>query len=417
MRILVLADKIPTRRRGDGLRILGLLQPLVGVHRFDLLCFGSEGETLDAEFRFVFDHITVLPAPASRRAGLARRIADNLSLGEFKKSSSQMRADLRAAIESGRYDLVLESAANALTNLPNEQLPIPLIVDSIDEPLLRDLRALRHAPWSRRPYLLHRVWMFWRYERAFLGRADMNIYASEIDAQVYSRLFPGRPVAVVPSGVDTRYFSPVERPNGPPTVVFEGNMNFGPNVDAAQRLVRDVLPYLEKLVPNVRVQLVGRDPLPEVKALASARVEITGTVDDVRPYLAGADVFACAMKLGSGIKNKILQAWAMGRAVVATSSSLGGINAKDEFNLLVRDKPEEFASAVASLIQDPKRAARLGAAARMTVEAEFSWEHCSKKLDQLLRSVPHRSTGRGHRSMALDDGSATQSVEAKDTRM
>jgi len=392
MRILVFADKIPTRRLGDGLRLFSLFRPLLGVHRFDLVCFGREGDALDDEFRRVFDQVTLLPMPAASRVGLPRRVINKMSLGEFKKSSAQMRHVLRSAIESGRYDLLFESGANALLNLPDGPLPIPLIVDSIDEPLLRDLRALLHVAWRKRPLLLHQAWMFWRYERALLRRADMNIYASAVDARLYSRFFPGRPVAVVPIGVDVRYFSPLERPPGPPTVVFEGNMNFGPNVDAAQRLVRDVLPHLEKLVPNVKVQLVGRDPLPEVNALASARVQVTGTVDDVRPYLAGASVFACSMKLGSGMKNKILQAWAMGRPVVATTASLGGITATDDLNLLVRDQPVEFAAAVASLIEDPLKAARLGAAGRMTVETEFSWERRAEQLDQLLHSVKPQPT-------------------------
>ncbi len=198
-------------------------------------------------------------------------------------------------------------------------------------------------------------------------------------------------MAVVPNGVDVDYFAPMEIGADKDYVVFEGNMDFAPNIDTARRLALEILPLLSKHAPNVRIGLVGRDPAPEVRQLASSRVEVTGTVDDVRPYLAKASVFACPMKLGSGIKNKILQAWAMGRPVVATSTSLGGLSALDGVNILVRDTPKAFAAAVANVISDPELAKSIGAAGRATAVREYSWQQRAKQLDSLLKAVVSRT--------------------------
>ena len=387
MRILVLSDKVLSRRLGDGLRVHGLLKPLAQKHQFDLICYARSNEELEPELRSIFQSVTLVPSPIPVRSPLPRRVFKSISAGDFKLTSEDMRAAVEAAIQTRNYDLILEEAANTVPNLPEGPLGAPLIVDSIDEPLLRELRALRHAPWRDRPEHLYRAWRFWRYERAMLKRAAVNVYVSEVDAGVYTRYFPGRKTAVVPNGVDTDYFAPMQVKPDSSYVVFEGNMNFEPNVDTAQVLVQEILPRVRRRIAEARVGLIGRNPTDAVRALASEQVEVTGTVEDVRPYLARATVFACPMRLGSGIKNKILQAWAMGRPVVATSESLGGICAKDGVNILVRDDAQAFADAVVELILDPQRADELGKAGRRSVEGQYSWQQRSLQLDQLFSEI------------------------------
>lgn len=399
MQILVLADKVLSQRLGDGLRVYGLLRHLASRHQFDLICFARPGESLEPDLREVFGSVTLIPAPQARRSPFLRRLAQSVSGDGFKPTSDQMTATLEAALRSGQYDLVLEEAANTLPNLPKQPLDIPLIVDSVDEPLLREFRALRYVAWADRPHYLYRAWRFWQYERQMLGRASRTLFVSEVDAGVYRRFFPGRPVAVVPNGVDTEYFAPTMTEPDLANVVFEGNMNYGPNIDTAKRLVHEVFPLLSTRVRDARICIVGRDPPPEVQRLASDRVEVTGTVPDIRPYLAKATVFACPMRLGSGIKNKILQSWAMARPVVATPESLGGLSACDGVNILVRDRPDEFAEAVAQLILDPARAAALGQAGRHTVESEYSWQQRAEQLESVFLAVagaddhPSRASG------------------------
>jgi glycosyltransferase involved in cell wall biosynthesis len=406
MNVLVLADNPVNQRLGDGLRVFGLLAPLTRRHRFDLLCFARPGERPDADAPRVFRSITTLPFPHTPREPWLQRITRSFALDRCRAQSPAMKREVERRLASGPVDLVLDVACNMLLNLPDRPLPVPLVVDSIDEALLRDLRDLRSAPWKDKPRLARQALLFWRYERAALARADANVYVSEVDAAAYLRFFPGRTATVVPNGVDLERFRPLDVPPDPATLVFEGNMMFGPNVDAARRLALDILPLVRRAVPQARVVLVGRDPAPEVRALASECVEVTGTVPDVRPTLARGTVFACAMRLGSGIKNKILQAWAMGRPVVATPASLGGLTARDGHNLLVRDDDHAFAAAVVDLIRDPERAALIGAAGRATVERECAWPQRAAQFEAVLRDANERwHAGRerdpGHRPVAV----------------
>lgn len=387
MRILVFSDKTLTRRLGDGLRVYGLLQHLTDAHRFDLVSFCRDGDESDPEVDRLFTTVTPVPAPAPRRSSWSRRLYKAVSGSDFKHTSPAMQSAIAIAIAEHRPDLLLDVGASAIPNLPQGPLPAPLVVDSIDEPLLRQMRALRQGSLGERAKHLYESWRFWNYEREALGRASLNIYVSDVDAEVYRRFFPDRAVAVVPNGVDIEYFSPSPLPMDPRYVVFEGNMHFGPNVDAARRLVQDILPLMKERLPDVRVGLVGRDPADEVQALASSAVDVTGTVDDVRPYLARAAVFACPLQLGSGIKNKILQAWAMGRPVVATPQCLGGLSADDGRNILVRSEPRSFADAVCELLSDPQRAAALGAAGRETVVREYSWQKQATRFESLLTNA------------------------------
>jgi glycosyltransferase involved in cell wall biosynthesis len=383
MRVLVLSDNLLGTTLGDGLRVFGLLAPLARRHRFDLLCFRRPGQSSDPRAAQVFRSVTAMPLPVPPARPWHRRLADAVSVDRFRATSAPMRAEVARRLASGEVDLVLDVACNMLLNLP-PRLPVPLVIDSIDEALLRDLRDLRAAPWRAKPRLAHQAWMFWRYERRTMGRAQANVYVSPVDAETYRRIFPGRTATVVPNGVDTAHFAPMPVEPDPATLVFEGNMMFGPNVDTARRLALDILPRVAARVPHARVVLVGRDPAPEVRALASDRVTVTGTVDDVRPYLARGTVFACPMRLGSGIKNKVLQAWAMARPVVATSTSLAGLTARDGSNALVRDDDASFAEALVEVLRDPARAAALGQQGRATVEREYAWSLRAAQFEAVL---------------------------------
>ena len=267
MRILVLSDKIPSLRLGDGLRAFGLYRPLTDRHRFDLLCFARQRDSLEPDIRSVFASVHTQPFPEATGPSrpLFSRLRESFSVANFKAHTADMQREIARRIDDCEVDLVLDLSANMLLCLPPAgRFPVPLVVDSIDEPLLRDLRALAVVPWSDRLRLARQAFLFWRYERALLARAEQNIYASEVDVAAYQRFFPGRPAVAIPNGVDIDYFAPLNESPAPATIVFEGNMMFGANVDAARHLVFDVLPRLVRLVPDVRVQIVGRDPSPAV---------------------------------------------------------------------------------------------------------------------------------------------------------
>jgi glycosyltransferase involved in cell wall biosynthesis len=204
-------------------------------------------------------------------------------------------------------------------------------------------------------------------------------------------LSPIARVEVVPNGVDADYFAPqagIE--TDPALIAFHGNFGYPPNADAARFLARDVLPRAATRVPGAHLRLIGRNPPHDVQALAAEDVEVTGAVPDVRPLLAEAAVVACTLRTGTGIKNKLLEAAALGLPIVATSAALGDVELVDEQHLLVRDDADSIAIAIAELLSNPVRRAELGAAARSAVVGRWTWQQAASTFERLYGEIRDR---------------------------
>ncbi|HRY90479.1 MAG TPA: glycosyltransferase family 4 protein, partial [Rubrivivax sp.] len=174
----------------------------------------------------------------------------------------------------------------------------------------------------------------------------------------------------------------------------EGRMDFPPNVDAVLWFVAEVLPLVQRQRPGVKFWAVGNKPAPEVLALAGDAVTVTGWVDDVRPWLDRAALFVAPMRMGAGIKNKVLQAWAMGKAVVATPAAIGGLLAEPGANLEVAEGAEALAERIVQLLQDRERRTALGRAARATIEAHYTWARRAEALAEVMQDAVARRSGR-----------------------
>ena len=171
-------------------------------------------------------------------------------------------------------------------------------------------------------------------------------------------------------------------------LVFTGVMDYGPNEDAAVYFVEAVLPLIQKNHPAVEFWVVGKDPTARVRALASLHgVHVTGGVPDVRPYLRSAGIFVCPLRFGAGVKNKLLAALAMNKAVVATRLSVEGLDLQQNKDLLLADDPAEFAANVTRLIEDVDFARQLGQNGQAAVKDKYSWEHSAKLLEDALQRV------------------------------
>jgi glycosyltransferase involved in cell wall biosynthesis len=386
MRILVLCDRAPfSMHDGLVLRLVNFVRELSARHSFDLICLARPDSNADPELSSCFAAIEThpYPKPTSRAMGLRGRLS-RLSPQAIAPMSPAAAASISRALSSGRYDLVLDAAGNMLRHLPRH-MSVPLVVDSVDELVLAQWRRLASAPVTEWVHIFRRLLEHLWFERTQLRRAVLNVLASEEDARVARWVCREVPAVTIPNGVDTGFFAPMQEvPAEPDSIAFEGSMRFGPNVDAAMYLCREIFPLIKARRPSAKLWLIGRDPAPAVRALASESIIVTGTVPDVRPYLARAAVFVCAMRQGAGIKNKILQAWSMGKAVVATSRSLGGLPAKDGFNLLIRNSPAQFAEATDSLLADAPRRLLLGFNARTTVTSGYGWSAQSERLESEL---------------------------------
>lgn len=383
MRVLLLCDRMPyPLQNGQNLRIFHYVRLLKNRHSFDLLCYGDG--VVPPEVEPLFRSIEVFPRPdIPRRHGIARLKAA-FDVSELMPSSPAVRRHLGKVLPQRGYDLVWVSGWDMILNVPSGH-GIPVVADIVDDGVLEYRRELAAAK-TPRDIVRQLKWLImnWLFERRYFGPADEVVLVAEEDARIFSKVSPGTSVTAINNGVDAQYFSPWAKAPDAQRIVFEGNVSFGPNVDAVRYFVASVLPLIRDRAPQAQFQIVGKDPSSEVQALKCEYVEVTGFVDDIRPYLASASVFVCPLRKGAGIKNKILQAWAMGKAVVATPVAVGGLRYRDGENIVVAEGPRALAAAVLDLIANPDKAARLGTAARKTVEQYYTWEAKASELEAVF---------------------------------
>jgi len=390
LRVLLLCDRYPfPLQNGQNLRIFHYVTRLSRLHRFDLLCHGVGAPP--NELKNLFEVIEHFPPPAIIRRRGFDRLRQAFSVDQMFPDDPHIRAHLARVLFERNYDVIWMSGWGMAMNLPESAFP-SLLADAVDDGVLEFWRELKQARTLSR-FLRMSKWLImnYRFERRYFGPAARCLFVSDIDARAFGRVCPRTPVSVVNNGVDEATFRPAGLPLEPATIVFEGRMDFGPNVDGAVAFCRDVLPHIRAAIPHVRVKLVGMCPAAQVLELASANVEVTGFVEDVRPYLERASVFICPLRKGAGIKNKILQAWSMGKAVIATPQSVGGLNVHEGENILVRELDETFADAVVALLTNRIRAAAIGAAARQTVLEHYTWDRKASEMARLLEDVSIRA--------------------------
>jgi sugar transferase (PEP-CTERM/EpsH1 system associated) len=195
-------------------------------------------------------------------------------------------------------------------------------------------------------------------------------------------------IRVLRNGVDLDYFHPAGSAREPATLVFVGRMSYHANVSAIEFLVRDILPRVWQARPEVRLNVVGEDPHPQLRRWAAAsghRISVTGTVADVRPYVAQATIAVCPVTYAVGMQNKVLEAMAMATPTICTPLAARALSASDERELLIAGDASAFATRILGLLDDGPRRARLGAAARAYVERTHDWRGSGEMLETIYR--------------------------------
>jgi glycosyltransferase involved in cell wall biosynthesis len=237
-----------------------------------------------------------------------------------------------------------------------------------------DLRQLRKLPVAAYSFI---QWQKLRAYESRLGlRFDGVLAVSAEDAAILQRVTPSSAIDVVPNGVDTEFFQPQRIPRSEqPYILFTGTLDYRANVDAVQWFVHEVLPRIHTSRPDMRFVVVGRNPTAAVKELGERRgVEIVGEVPDVRPWFDGAAAYVVPMRIGGGVRLKLLEALAMGQPVVSTPMGAEGIEGLvSGVHALLADKPDQFASQLLSVLGDEQLADRLGHAGRSFVVGRYDW--------------------------------------------
>lgn len=387
MKILVVCDRLPfPLTNGQNLRIFHLCRHLARAHELHLVCL-QEGEHAD-ELDAIFRKIDSFPRPKVVPARGIRRLWEALSPEHFFVRVPNLRDYLRHVLIAENYDLVWGGGWALMPEIPRD-CGVPVVADVIDDGVLEYWRDTRYAGSIREFFRnLKRLLVAWRFERRFFCTAVHSTVVSEIDERWLRRVCRHGNVSVIHNGVDAGYFSPSGNEEVGTTLVFEGNMGFRPNEDGICYFCKEIFPLVRSRCPEATLNIVGRDPSAAVLELDRLEgVHVTGFVDDVRPWLEQAAVFVCPLRKGAGIKNKVLQAWAMGKATVATPASVGGLSVEEGHNVLVRNEPRAFADAVVELLEHPETRQSLGMNARKTVLDRYEWRVKAQQLERIFQTA------------------------------
>lgn len=290
-------------------------------------------------------------------------------------------------LASGRFDLAICDFLAASANFP-ASLPIPCLLfqHNVESSLWQRMAAVESNPIKKLSFAIEAAKMT-RYERATLGRFHHVIAVSEHDRRQMLQMNPACSITVVPTGVDTHKFH-VAPPSSaqPPRVVFTGSMDWEPNIDAVDYFCREIWPQIRAEFSDAMFQIVGRNPFAKVKRLASASVEVTGTVPSVEEYLDKASVVIVPLRIGGGTRLKIFEAMAMGKAMVSTSIGAEGLEVESGRDLLLADDTSSFADAVLLLLRDAALRRKFEQAA-VRLAAQYDWSRVVQQLDEILRKL------------------------------
>jgi len=392
MKILMMSPWLPYPPNwGFAKRVFHVLEVLGRRHELTLLSYTAPDDDPEA-VAVLRQHCTAVHTVPAPSFALGKRAAQAMSV--FSPRSFQ-RQTIHSAAMQAKLDALSAATAFDVIHVESSQLagfrfdPRPRLV--LDE---HNIEYELYYRMYQTETSAARRWFNWleyakfkREETASWRAADGCVMTSQREADVLAGIVPGVPSAVVPNAVDTDFFAPVETAVEPDTVVLTGLMKYRPNVDGALFFVRDVMPRLLSRRPDTTFYIVGGEAPPEVLRLASRNVVVTGRVDDVRPYVHKAAVFAVPLRMGSGTRLKVLEGLAMGRPMVSTTLGCEGIDVEHGRHLLIADGADAFADATLQLMTRPDLARHLSAEGRALMLQKYRWEHAVEALEAFYRRV------------------------------
>jgi sugar transferase (PEP-CTERM/EpsH1 system associated) len=382
MRILFLTPRFPLpTTKGDKLRSWQIIRKLASEHEVVLISFIDE-ETEQEFIPEVKKYCAVETVPFRKVPQFIGTLSASFGTEplQVKLFDSQ---EIKSLVDKHlpETDVIHLSTLRMASNIPDD-FDGKLVVDFIDALSMNFKRTEEKLKSPMKIVYRTEHHRLTEYESRLLDRADAAFTVSPVD----SRIIGGK-ASVIPNSVNTDEFSPPEYGYNRKDIIFTGNMNYQPNVEGAKFMANEIMPIVNRAVPDLKLRLVGKDPCPAVRALANENVEITGFVEKISDEIRNSAVSVAPMVSGSGLQNKVLEAMGCATPVVSTSMANSGIGACHGSEILLSDEPVEFASHIVSLIKDRSKADTVGNGGRKFVEEKFSWEGTRLKLLEIYRSL------------------------------
>ncbi len=399
MKILFLSPTVPFPLTDGGrIRVFNLLKQI--AEKSDITLLALETQPTDeegiAELQQLGVQVHLVPnAPTLPRVSLRTLInafhrQQPITVSRYDLPTYRQRFKELLATED--YDLVHYEMFHTAQFHTETDLPGVLSQQNVDSEIWRRLCSETANPFYKFVYWTQQR-AFQRYERELSPKFDVVTCTSDIDALVFQQHCAEDAIAIIPNGVDVTHFQPDFTTESPAHLIYIGSMDWYPNEDAVAFFADEILPSIQSEVSDVRFSIVGGNPSARVQKLAERNsVIVTGRVPEIKPYFAEATVFVVPLRIGSGTRLKILEALAMGKAIVSTSVGAEGLDLKDGEEIFIADEPKSFAEAVTRLLTDPALRRRIGENGRARVEKDYDWRSIGEKLHRLYTEIGGRAS-------------------------
>jgi polysaccharide biosynthesis protein PslH len=398
MKILWVTTQIPCLKSGAQVRQFHLLKHLSNSNSITLLCLIKDVE--QSEISILQDEgIDVFPIPepegsksgkwANRYHSWAQLIFDPRPNFYYTYPIHELRFPFYRILKIFRPDIIhLDHLFVAPLAKYANNIPVVLTEHNIESQIYRRM-VKQEGSFLHRFAREIEAEKLSRWEQKALRNCSICLTVSNNDAQEIRKLFPGKPVFVIPNGVDTDWFNPDEGLGSSRSgLLFFGNLDYAPNIDALFFFNREILPLIRKECPNITLSIVGSNAHEEIKALGDQKgINYIGFVEDIRTNLWRAAINIVPLRNGGGTRLKILEAMAAGLPIVSTSIGSEGLNIENGKNILIADTPEQFVKCIIMLNQQPELKNMIAQNARKLVVEEYDWKNIVPRLESVFQAA------------------------------
>ncbi len=389
MRIFVLLSRIPyPLEKGDKLRAFHQLKVLSKKHEI-ILCALNPLSKVDKQKAFeqlqpYCRSINFIDLPAySRVMNIMNAYFSGLPLQSGYFYNRQAAKKIKALITEYQPDYLFAQLSRTARYLMN--VPIKKMLDYQDAFSYGLKRRAEKAGWLLKPVFMLEHRRMEAFEKKIFDNFDHKIIISEQDRDLIPH--PEKhTITVIRNGVDRSFFKPLMR-RKKQEIVFIGNMNYPPNVDAAVFLAKEIMPLVWQKKPEIRLLLAGASPHARVKNLENSMVTVSGWMDDIREAYAGSEIFIAPMRMGTGLQNKLLEAMAMKIPCITTSMANAALKAKEKEEILTGNSAKELADALLFLLENEKERQKLAEKAFIFVKQNYGWEEATVPMEKLIHDT------------------------------
>lgn len=390
MKILFLTPLLPyPPQGGDRIRTFNLLKDLGIKHEIWLLSFVESPDELRHVHALEKSCREIHTVPINTKRGFVNRFTNLFESRPYftakQFASDEMKQRLDILLKAHHFDLIHTSTL-AMAQYTYDLQGIVKILDGIDAVSRNYLQQWRMPTGLRNRVLSYIDWLKTvNYEPTLYSRFDRCLLVSTVDRAYLYKKNPLLPIEIATIGVDYDFYQPSVGEESTNRLVFSGGMNYIPNNDAMIYFCSSILPIIEQKYPAVLLYIVGKNVSPKLAMIARKKqnIVLTGFVEDHRRVIGQSTVFICPLRIGTGVKNKVLEAMAMGKAIVSTSIGAEGIPAVSGQDMFIADKPDAFANAVIRLLEDANARRQLGVRARELAVREFDRRKAALIVDAI----------------------------------